>query len=278
MAGHSKWIQIKHKKTINDARKGQLFSKLVREIMIAARNGGTLSETNTHLQRTIERARASGLPKENIERAIIRASGEEKGRELQEFLYEATAPYGINMLIEGITDNKNRTLAGIRKLLRDHEAKLADPGSILWNFDKIGIIKLLPDDNPKKTKEELELETIEAGARDFIYPVKTPSTLQTVQGKIAGGERTAPIGWPLGTRSNGVYADDILIIETDFTDLEKVRSALEKNGIKVKETGHDYKPRMTTTLKSGEKENLDKLITALLKHDDIQKVYTNLEE
>lgn len=278
MAGHSKWTQIKHKKTISDARKGQLFSKLVHEIMIAARSGGTLPETNTRLQRTIERARAYGLPKENIERAIIRTSGEEEGQELQEFLYEATVAGGVNMLIEGITDNKNRTLAEIRKLLRGHEAKLADPGSILWNFEKIGIIELLPDDNPEKSKEELELGAIEAGARDFIYQVKTPSTLQTVQGKIAGEEHNAPIGWPLGARSNEVYTNDVLIIETGFTDLEKVRSALEKNGIKVKETGHDYKPRMTAILKSGEKENMEKLINALLEYDNIQDVYTNLEK
>ena len=139
MSGHSKWKQIKHKKAITDAKKGTAFSKMVREITIAAKTGEPNPDANIRLKASIERARVIGLPKENIDRAIAKASGYENDRdgpELFEFLYEATAPGGIAMLIEGITDNKNRTVNEIKHLLTTHEARLADPGSVLWSFEK----------------------------------------------------------------------------------------------------------------------------------------------
>lgn len=136
MSGHSKWSQIKHKKGTADAKKGQLFSKLVREITIAARTGGTSPEANPRLRAAIERARVAGLPKDNIERALSRASGGGEGEALEEFLYEA-AKSTVQILIEGITDNKNRTLNEIKQILSRHGAKLVPPGSFLWNFEKI---------------------------------------------------------------------------------------------------------------------------------------------
>lgn len=136
MAGHSKWKQIKHKKAITDAKKGQLFSKMVREIMVAARIGGPSPDTNTRLRAAMERARERGLPKDNIERAIERASGEGEAGKLQEFLYEAIGPGGVYLLIEGITDNKNRTFAEIKRILAKHGARIVPPNSLLWNFEK----------------------------------------------------------------------------------------------------------------------------------------------
>lgn len=137
MSGHSRWSQVKHKKAASDAKKGQLFSKLVKEITLAVRSGGPDPDANPRLRSALERARSLGLPKENSERAILRASGGEEGTSLQEFLYEATAPGGVQILVEGITDNKNRTLAEIRQILSRHEAKLAPPNSLLWNFEKV---------------------------------------------------------------------------------------------------------------------------------------------
>lgn len=137
MSGHNKWAQIKHKKAITDAKKGASFSKMVREITIAAKTGDPNPEMNIRLKAAIERARALGLPKDNIERAVAKATGQGDGSELFEFLYEATAPGGVAMLIEGITDNKNRTFNEIKHLLNIHDARLADPGSLLWAFEKI---------------------------------------------------------------------------------------------------------------------------------------------
>lgn len=137
MSGHSKWSQIKHKKAITDAKKGNLFSKMVREITIAARTGDPNPDANIRLKAAVERARSIGLPKDNIDRAIAKASGQGDGSELFEFLYEATAPGGVAILIEGITDNKNRTFNEIKHLLSKHDTRLANPGSLLWAFEKI---------------------------------------------------------------------------------------------------------------------------------------------
>ncbi len=137
MSGHNKWAQIKHKKAITDAKKGNLFSKMVREIAIAAKTGDPNPDMNIRLKAAIERARTIGLPKNNIDRAIAKASGQGDGSELFEFLYEAAAPGGVAILIEGITNNKNRTFNEIKHLLSKHEARLANPGSLLWAFEKI---------------------------------------------------------------------------------------------------------------------------------------------
>lgn len=137
MSGHSKWSQIRHKKAITDAKKGNLFSKMVREITIAAKTGDPTPDANIRLKAAIERARAIGLPKDNIDRAVAKAAGQGESANLFEFLYEATASGGIAILIEGITDNKNRTINEIKHLLSTHDARLADPGSLLWNFEKV---------------------------------------------------------------------------------------------------------------------------------------------
>lgn len=137
MAGHSRWAQVKHKKALTDAKKGQLFSKIVREIMVAAREGGPDQALNPRLRAAIERARSAGVPKENIGRAIERAGGKSEASSLQEFLYELISPQGVYILVDGITDNRNRTLSEIKQIVGKHGAKLVPPGSLLWNFDKI---------------------------------------------------------------------------------------------------------------------------------------------
>lgn len=241
MSGHSKWSQIRHQKAITDANKGQLFSKLVREVMIAARDGGSNPETNARLRQAMERARSQGLPKDNIERAIVRAAGAEESTALQEFLYEATAPGGVAIIIEGITDNKNRTLAEIKHLLSEHNAKLAESGSLSWGFDKIGWLEINKEDNSDKKQDEIELVFIDSGATDFKY------------------------------------LDGAWLVETDFAELEKTKQKLEKAGIKIKETGHDYKTRLPLDLRGEERSAIEKFLDELSEHSDVQEVYTNLK-
>lgn len=137
MSGHSHWARVKHKKALTDVKKGKLFSKMVREITVAAKEAGPVPEANPRLRSALEHAKSIGLPKDNIERAIARASGSEEGTALQEFLYEATFPGGIMLLISGITDNKNRALAEIKQIALGRGAKLVPQNSLLWNFEKI---------------------------------------------------------------------------------------------------------------------------------------------
>lgn len=137
MSGHSRWAQVKHKKAITDAKRGQLFSKAVREIMVAVKEGGPNTDSNQRLRSALERAREAGLPKDNIERAIERATGRGEAGVLQEFLYEAIGPHGAYILIDGITDNKNRALAEIKTILAKFGAKPVPAGSLLWGFEKM---------------------------------------------------------------------------------------------------------------------------------------------
>jgi len=239
MSGHSKWHQIRHKKALTDAKRGQLFSKLVKEIMIAVKSGGPSPDTNARLRSALERARTEGLPKVNMERAISRASGGGDASSLQEFLYEASAGGGIAILIEGITDNKNRTIAEIKKILNEYGARLAESGSLSWNFEKIGTIQFNSLENQNYSSEDLENIIIESGAQNF----------KTEQ--------------------------EIWIVETVFAELERVRSELERHGIKVREVGHDYKPKTTMDPPADSRPALENLLDALTEHDDVQEVYAN---
>lgn len=164
MSGHSKWSQIKHKKAVTDAKKGQLFSKLVKEIMVAARSGAPDPNTNGRLRTAMERAKTQGLPKDNIDRAIERAKGGSEAQNLQEFLYEVIGPEGIYLLIDGITDNNNRTLAEVKRILGRHEVKLVPTNSILWNFEKIWT----PEGKDYRVKNILE---IPAQEKEKILPL-----------------------------------------------------------------------------------------------------------
>ena len=242
MAGHSHWKQVKHKKGAADTKRGQVFSKLVKEITIAARAGSTDPATNPRLRSALERAAAVGLPKENRERAVARASGSGPDAELFEVLYEAAAPGGIAILVEAITDNRNRTVNELKHLLSLQGARLAEPGSLAWNFEKIGVMEIAAGANPTETKEDMENAIIESGAADFHD------------------------------------RDGIWRVETAYADLVKVRGSLERAGIAVKETGHSYKPRAPVALHQDARASLERLLDALSEHDDIQEAYTNLRE
>ena len=241
MAGHSKWAQIKHRKSITDAKKGQLFSRLIREITVAVHNGGPKIETNHRLRQAAERAQSQGLPKDNIERAINRAVGTDEGKSLQDFLYEATAAGGIAIIIEGITDSKNRTLAEIKHLLNKHGAKLAESGSLIWNFEKIGLVEMSQEENAQKSQDEIEMTILESGARDFQH------------------------------------INETCLVETDFAKVDKVRQKLESDGLKIKEVYHDYKTRLPLELTEKAKKDAETLLEELSSHNDVQEIYTNIK-
>lgn len=240
MAGHSRWAQVKHKKAATDAKKSQLFSKFVREIAIAAREGGDKPETNSRLKTAIERARKEGLPKENIERALARAKGGGDSGLLQEFLYEATAAAGVMLIIEGITDNKQRTLAEIRQILNKHNIRLSEPGSVLWNFEKIGSIMVKIADNPGRMPEEIELAIMDAGAEDLL---------------------------PL---------DDGWTAESKLARLDELHRALEAKGIATSAAGPAFKPRSPIPLDPSRRREIDAAIGDLNYQNDIQDVYSNV--
>ena len=158
MSGHSHWASIKHKKQFTDARKGKIFSKMAKMIAVAARKGGD-PEMNPALRLAIERARSANMPNDNIERAIKRGTGEDKAGRLEEITYEAYGPNGTPLIIETITDNKNRTLAEIRHVLSNFGSKLAEAGSVKYLFDKKGedwIPKYSTEITDEKLKEQLE--------------------------------------------------------------------------------------------------------------------------
>lgn len=158
MSGHSKWSKVKHIKAVVDVKKGKIFSKISRMIIMAVREKGKDPETNIQLRAAIEKAKEFNMPKDNVERAIKRGAGEAEGEKLEEFSYEAYGPQGIALIIEGITDNKNRTLSEVKQILNQHNSKLADTGSVKYLFGKKGAewIPKYPLQVDEKTKERLE--------------------------------------------------------------------------------------------------------------------------
>ncbi len=213
MSGHSHFATIKHKKEAEDKKRGKVFSKLSRLISMAAREGKN-PEKNTKLKQAIDEARKFNMPNDNIERAIKRGSGEIEGRNLQEVVYEALTPEGVKMIIEGITDNKNRTFTAVKQALLKYKGKIADEGSLKWLFERKGLIILK---NPPKN-EELELKIIDSGAEDF---------------KWTGEENVE--------------------ITTKPEELEKVKEKLKKEGIEIESSSLGWEPKEKVEVKNKEK-------------------------
>jgi len=198
MAGHSKWAQIKHKKAAMDARRGKLFTKLIREITVAARQGGGDPEANPRLRTAIANARANNMPWDNIERAIKRGTGElEGGAALEEVSYEGYGPGGVALLIEAVTDNRNRTTADIRHILSRNGGSLGEKGCVSWIFDRKGLIVV---DKEGTDEEELFMVAVDAGAEDVLdedmtFEIYTdPENFERVRRAIEEAELKLP-GW-----------------------------------------------------------------------------------
>jgi YebC/PmpR family DNA-binding regulatory protein len=237
MSGHSHWAGIKHKKGLNDAKKGAVFTRHGKLITIAAREGGGNPDMNFQLRLAIDRARAENMPKENIERAIKRGTGELKGEELAEIVYEGMGPEGIMMLIKTATDNRNRTVSEIKTLLTKFGGKLGEAGSAMWNFEPIGFIDI---DLEEKNKDEAEMLAIEAGAKDITIEEKT------------------------------------LIVVTEPQDLQKTQIELTKNGFKITNFGLSYQAKNKAEISDNARATYEKLLEALDEQSDIQDIYDNL--
>ena len=220
MSGHSHAKTVRKKKEADAKKRGQIFSKMARLIEVAVRQGGPNPETNAKLRMAIEMAKSYNVPSENIERAIKRASGEIGGEKLEEVSFEALGPGGIAMIIEGITDNKNRTLNEIKQVLSRFNGKLASEGSLKWMFERKGCITI----NSKsqipnfQNKENLELAAIEAGAEDLYWH------------------------------------NDELDVYTEIENLEETKKNLEKKGIKIESATLDWKPKEMVDLDEKKKK------------------------
>lgn len=244
MSGHSHAKTIKHQKNLTDQKRGQLFSKMAKVIWIAVREGGSSPETNNKLKVVMEQAKEFNMPKENIERAVKQAVGGEEAANLTEMVFEAYGPGGIAIIIEAIADNKNRALGEVKQALNQYGGKLVGEGAIRWMFDRKGVIIInskLQIADPK-TKEELELLTIEAGAQDILWE-----------------------------------DSDMLSVYTKTEDLEKVRKILEEKGVKMEGASLDWVAKEEITVDEKVKESCEKLFNALDGSDSVQEIYSNLK-
>jgi YebC/PmpR family DNA-binding regulatory protein len=187
MSGHSKWASIKHQKGVADARRGQLFTKLTREIIVAVRQGGTDPDMNFRLRLSIQKARDANMPMDNIERAIKRGSGESDGAALIEMVLEGYGPSGAAILVQALSDNKNRTVQEVRNLFSRSGGNLGESGCVAWLFESKGLIAVTAGDNDP---EELALQAIDAGAEDvkiedgYVEIYTTPEDFMTVRQKL----------------------------------------------------------------------------------------------
>ena len=242
MGGHSHWKNIKYQKQASDTKKSGAFSKIVRQISIAAKEGDGDPTVNPRLRLAIEMAKKMNMPSENIERAIKKGTGELEGVNFQEILCEAYGPRGTALLIEGITDNKNRALSEIKRTLSENGGKLVETGAVKWLFERKGVISLRTKDLSEYTnKENLELKVIEAGAED--------------------------IKWE----------EDAVEIYTKMEDLEGVKKNLEMQGIQVESTVLEWFAKEKIRINEKDKETAQKLFDLLEGLDSVQEIYSNLK-
>lgn len=242
MSGHSRWKKIKHQKETADAKRSQLFSKIARMITVAAKQGGGEPNSNSVLRMAIEKAKYAKMPSDNIERAIKRGSGESEDVKLEEFLFEAYGPGNIAIIIEGITDNTNRSLSEVKQILNQHNGKLANAGSVQWLFRQKGIIVITKEDNPEQSKDDLEMTIIEAGAEDM--------------------------DWQEG---------QALEVRTSPEKLEQVKKTLEQENIKIASAGLGWVAKDEIEAEEKNKQAVEKLFETLDENDDVQEIYSNLK-
>jgi len=238
MSGHSKWASIKHKKAVTDARRGQLFTKLARAISIAAREGGADPAANYTLAAAIEKARGYSMPKDNIQRAIDRGTGAGGADDaIERVVYEGYGPGGAAILIEALTDNRNRTGADVRHLFDKHGGSLGEPGSVAWVFDKRGVVLV---DGERYSEDDL-IVAIDAGADDV--------------------------------RAD----DDLLKVTTDPASLAAVREALESAGVEVSSAELAMEPKSVVEVDEGDARHLLQLVEAIDELDDVEAVHANFD-
>ena len=237
MSGHSKWSQIKRQKGVADARRGQLFTKLAREIILAAKQGGPNLESNFQLRLAVQRARDNNMPSENIERAIKRGSGEAGASDLTEVTLEGYGPNGVAVLVQALTDNRNRTIQDVRRLFTRHGGSLGESGCVAWLFENRGVITV---ESSGSDAEELALEAIDAGAED----VRTEK--------------------------------DYLEIHAQSHNMEKIRESIEE-GRHIISAELSLVPKTTVLLDENKAVQTLNFLDHLDELDDVQRVFSNID-
>jgi YebC/PmpR family DNA-binding regulatory protein len=238
VSGHSKWATIKHKKGKTDARRGKLFSKLSRAITVAAREGGTDPAMNISLANAIEKAKAESMPKDNIERAIQRGGGGTEGEQYESIVYEGYGPAGVAIIVEVLTDNRNRSAAEVRNIFSKHGGQLAQPGAVAWGFERRGSIVV---DGAKYDEDDVMAAAIDAGAEDVV----------TDEGSFQ--------------------------VLTEPADFAAVRDALQAAGIEFDNAELTMIPKTTVKLEENDARKTMKIMDALEDSDDVQEVYANFD-
>ncbi|MBI4405663.1 MAG: YebC/PmpR family DNA-binding transcriptional regulator, partial [Deltaproteobacteria bacterium] len=237
-SGHSKWSKVKHFKGAIDAKRGKLFTKLTKEIIVAVRMGGGRTEGNSRLRHAVTTARAASMPKENIERAIKKGTGELQGEIIEECVFEGYGPGGVAVLVEVTTDNRNRTVSDLRNLFKTGGGTLAEAGSVSWMFTQCGQLLFDQQKYPEDKVMEVALET---GAQDVVA------------------------------------SDGMVEVITSLGDVYKVKESFERVGMHPESAGLGFIPKSSVTVEKTEAEKLLRLLETLEDHDDVQKVHSNFE-
>ena len=238
MAGHSKWANIKHKKAAQDAKRGKVFTKIIKELMVSAKNGGSDPEANPRLRQAISTAKAANMPNDTMARAIQKGAGELEGTNYEEMTYEGFGPGGAAILMDIMTDNKNRTVAEIRHLMAKYGGNLGENGSVSWMFEKLGQISIVANGHDENKVFE---EVLEIGANDFIL------------------------------------SDNVFLITTDPSNTVELSDQLMDKGYTVTSTGIEMVPKNILKVEGDDVKKLINLIEHLEEHDDIQNIYSNFE-
>jgi YebC/PmpR family DNA-binding regulatory protein len=238
MSGHSKWATIKHKKGKTDAKRGKLFSKLSRAITVAAREGGGDPGMNVSLANAIEKAKAESMPKDNIERAIQRGAGGAEGDAYESIMYEGYGPAGVAIIVDVLTDNKNRSAADVRNIFSKHGGQLAQPGAVAWVFERKGSIVV---DGTKYGEDDVMTAAIDAGADDVVQD-----------------------------------GDEFQVL-TQPADFATVRNAIVAAGIEYEQAELTMIPKNTVKLEENDARKTMKIVDALEDSDDVQEVFANFD-
>jgi YebC/PmpR family DNA-binding regulatory protein len=238
LAGHSKWAQIKRKKAVTDARRGQMFTKLIREITVAARQGGGDPNFNPRLRLAIDTAKAANMPADNIERATKRGTGELDGVSYEEVNYEGYGPGGVALFIETLTDNAKRTVADVRHILDKHGGNLGTSGSVAWQFDRKGQIYV---DASRYHEDAVFEAAIDAGAEDVVQE------------------------------------GDEFIVTTDPASFQEVKDGMEAGGVESTQAELTFIAKNEVSVAGKDAEKLLKILDALEENDDVQKVHSNAD-
>lgn len=242
MSGHSKWSKIKRQKGVADVKKGKIFSQLSKAVTLAAKSGGGDASMNPTLKLAVEKAKQANMPLDNIDKAIKKGTGELEGGMIEEVLYEAYGPEGIALIIEGTTDNTNRTVAEIKHILSKNSGRLGEVGSVKWMFKHFGYLEIKKKET-ELSDDDVEILIIDSGADDFKS------------------------------------IDDIIVVYTRPEDLYKIKEDLEKNNIKISDAGLEWRAKDAIKI-DDEKINarIERLFEALDEQEDVNDIFSNLEE